>query len=644
MAHSDRAGAGVLHQQLAVFALLTGLVFAAYTNCLHNELIYGDQVLIAGNKFVKSLDYVPIMFLADWFDGTDMPLPWKRYRPLATLTLALNYAVGGVEPFGYHLVNLLLHATVACLLYLLALQLGLGMVAATVSAALFAVHPLHTEAVAVITNRMEMMMALCVLTSLLLAIHGHLRWALLAYLCGLFSKEQAVVLPAVLLLYELCAGTVFADTPSWRSRLRLAATRYAGFVTITALYLSWRIYIFGGFQPPKIPFHLNPLEHVSGLTWLLSTVKMDGHYLWLWVWPRALSAADYAYNAIPLVSSWMDGGLWWALLAWGLLLVIAATSVRQDGRAAFCVGLTILAFLPASNLIIPLGAPVAERTFYLPSAGLCLLVGVGWNRFWQAAGTSRSSSGVRVRSLSLAVLMVVGLAMIMRTYWRNEEWANAEALLTSAIQRYPNNAKAHTLLGDTLTSRRARTDWERAHQAYMRAMHIYPDLPAVDLLFAHNLGVLYLKLGELDKGLALLKQALALDPQSNMVWFSLGRAYRLLGQMDLAESAWRQAIALNPGKAEYHSFLSRLLIENGKDAEGLTEARLAVQADPQYLLGYYNEALALEGMGRAQEALASYDRLLALRPPQEALAEITNRMERLRHGMTEPGNDRLQSR
>src|SRR5574341_1090008 len=152
--------------RLAVLALLALLVGLAYANSLDNEFIYADQVLVVSNKFIQRLDYLPILFIADWYEGTDFPMGEKRYRPLASVTLALNYAVSGLSPPAYHLVNMLLHLAVAWVVYLVALEVGLVPAAAAVAASVFAVHPLHTEAVTVVAHRTEMLMALSVLGGL----------------------------------------------------------------------------------------------------------------------------------------------------------------------------------------------------------------------------------------------------------------------------------------------------------------------------------------------------------------------------------------------------------------------------------------------------------------------------------------------
>jgi tetratricopeptide (TPR) repeat protein len=625
--------------RLGVFALLLLFVTLAYANSLQNPLIFGDRIFLGSNTLIKSLESIPRLFVSEWWEGTDQPLADRRYRPLVVATFALNFALGGLHPFGFHLVNVVLHLLVSWLIYLLALELGLSLVPAAIAALVFAVHPLHTEVVACVTNRTEELMAGGVLASVWLASRGYRRWSLAAYGCALCSKEQAVMLPAILVLFDLCTGRWSLQGQQWGERLRCAIQRYRGYVAILAVYLLARVWIFGSLYSPVYPVHLSPLEYTTGSVWLLSVLKLAGTYLQLWLWPSALSV-DYSYNAVPLAGSWLDPNVWWGVFAWGGLLGLGALSYVGTRRALFCVGLVVLAFLPASNLLVSVGTPMAERVFYLPSAGLCLLVGVGGQ--WlghvlgdrQPTGKHEEADPARARSADLSLKwlsLVVGLcfALTVRTVLRNQDWQTEERLFRSSVQARPSNAKGHALLGDALTNKGPKF-WEEALQEYQTALRLYPDFFRTDALFANNLGNLFMKLGRMPEAVAAYEQASSLEPRWEPPLYSLGLAYARLWQLDKAEAAWRRAQSIQPGDPQIYSSLSRLYAELGRYQDALAAADAALQRAPQLLWAHYNRAVALEGLGRYADARSAYERFLSLNPPQEAAIEITRKLQDLR--------------
>jgi Flp pilus assembly protein TadD len=656
----------------AFLAVLTGLVYA---QTIRNEFVYDDTLLIQENKLFQRLEAIPQLFVSDWWKGAEEDLGRqpgtrdRRYRPLAAVTYVLNHAVTGAEPWGYHLVNLLLHAAVGMGVYLLALSLGWAAGPALVAAALFVIHPLHTEAVAWVVGRPELMMALFVLASLSCELRGR-RWAaLLLFGFGLLSKEQAVVLPALLLLVDLCLGLPFRTSNEGSSLaspvmhrasrlVGLLARRYLPYVVVLTVYLGVRLVIMGGFQPPKYAFLASPLEHLEGLTWTLNVLKPAGQYLWLAVWPAAL-AVDYSYNAIPLATGWLDPGVLWAVGAWGGLFVLALWGWKRDRRVTLAVGLTGLTFAPVSNVLISVGTPMAERLFYLPLAGLCLLAAWAYERLTAAVRGSTfavRSSGqpesphlehqtpdlergqapalpepVPLRRTSYVARVCVALvcvALAGRTVVRLQDWQSNETLFRSAVSVVPANAKAHALLGNELKKKR---EWQQAVAEYRKALELYPEYLNTDAWFATNFGGALLDIGHQEEALAALKMAVELMPRWSHAHYNLGVMYAKLGKVEETETEWRQAVALSPDDPKLHSGLSRLFIEHGRYVDGLAAAETALVKDPKFVHAAYNRALALQMLGRVNEAVTAYEGVLAMpAAPEEAKLDVARKLEDLR--------------
>ncbi len=344
--------------RLIAMGLLTFLCLLAFANSFSNGFAFDDEAAIVGNPLIKRLADLPTLFTTHYWAGVrslqqGQDVSGDLYRPLVLATFALNYAVGGLNPFGYHLVNLVLHIAVCILLYEMARQFDLSQGTAIAASALFAVHPIHTEAVTGIVGRAELLMALGVLSALHWYRQGvgplrlPLRSALASwgsFLAALLSKEQAMVLPALLVLSDLSERK---GPRIWKAWFQSVWPWYLGYGLLLGAYLALRTAVLGRFfsTPNAIPFLDNPLAQADWFTRVCTVAKVAGKYLWLFVWPAHLSA-DYSYHAIPVATSLREPGVLAGFAAWGGLLGLAAYSaLRSDCRIFFAIGLTALTFL-----------------------------------------------------------------------------------------------------------------------------------------------------------------------------------------------------------------------------------------------------------------------------------------------------------
>ncbi len=498
---------------LAAFGLLALFSLLAFANSLANGFAFDDESIVVQNRLIKSLSYLPELFTSDYWASILGPgYGGNIYRPLVLLSLALNYAVGGLNPFGYHLVNLLLHLAVCSTLYALARQLGLSWVAALATSTLFAVHPLHTEAVTGIVGRAELLMALGVLLAVLWYLREGaparlgIRCALaswVAFAAALLSKEQAMVLPALLVLADLCLVRAVNGGRDWRQAARTASGRYLGYFLILGAYLALRIAVLAdpfAQASQEIQFLDNPLAHVAWDVRVLTALRVAGKYLWLLAWPMKLSA-DYSYNAIPVVTAPWEPTVLLAGLALAGLLGLGVYAWRRGIRpVVFGVGFTVLTFLPASNFLRPIGTIMGERLFYLPSAGLCLLVGAGWD--WLGTRSRQSGLRRRVAMASLGIFALVIFLLTVRTIQRNRDWRNTETLMQSAVQVVPGSAKVQTILSTFLIQE-----------------------------------------GRIDEAIGGLTEAVRLDPSYVAAYYNLSRAYAAKGNWREAEAVLQRALA-----------------------------------------------------------------------------------------------------
>ncbi|MGH7408844.1 MAG: tetratricopeptide repeat protein, partial [Candidatus Methylomirabilales bacterium] len=511
-------------------------------------------------------------------------------------------------------------------------RLGLGRAGAAGAGALFAVHPLHTEVVAGIVGRAELLMALGVLLGFA-AYRGAGRLArlgaLLAFALGLLAKEQAMVLPALLLLADWLAPQQRSPTPGGRARLRrllpgATLLRLLPYCGLLGGYLLLRGWVLGGGMLPDIEFLDNPLAHVALTPRLLTALAVAGRYLTLCLWPVPL-APDYSYNQIPLATSLFEGRVLLALLLWGALFALGGRALRRGPpAAAFAVGFTTLTFLPAANLFVPIGTIMGERLFYLPSAGLCWLAGLGW----EAAQAKRPSPRLRAAAgAAVGVLLLAGTAQALR-YGR--VWRDDLTLFSYAVRVAPESARLHYGAGNLLLGLPGRRDEAVLH--LLRATEIYPR-------HAHAwdaLGRAYLDMKRWEEAIAAFRKAGAVHPdfprspdypysQNN-----LGVAHAALGRWDDALAAFRRAVALKPDLAQAHRNLADVYEQRGWTEAALAER--ALELTPTDPFAWLQAGMTFLRLGWPPEALGAFAQAVSLAPAlPEAHLRLAQAHDLLRH-------------
>jgi len=431
------------------------LSLLAYANALGNEFTYDDFPYVIANDAI----HLPLGRLV-----------WARYdvsglwRPLTLLSYAANYAVGGSHPFSYHLFNILAHAAVSVLLYRLLLEM-LGRPKLALAASLvFAVHPLHTEAVTSAAGRMEVLAAGFVFAAWLLHWREKPYAAAVCFLLALGSKESAA---AFLLL---------VPAADWVLRKRFVTSANLVYGLTFAVYLALRWKAVGLFGLTDISPVDNPLAPLTAPLRIANALRLAGLMLFLHVYPARLTL-EYSYNAIPVILDRTLLAQWVTLSA---ALLAAWIWLARRSTAVFLAGAIYLAgFALTSNILFPVGNNFGERWAYLPSAGFCLLAGLGYERLEQRR---------RVLALLLLGLAIAGLSA--RTIVRNADWRNTFTLFSAAVRAYPNSVKAQWPLGQEYLQR---GDLARAEEHLQAAVRIFPLIP--DLQVA--LGVLAFRKGDL---------------------------------------------------------------------------------------------------------------------------------------------------
>lgn len=419
MAHGSHPRVRAPHYYAA--AALCLLTLAAYSNSFHTGLALDSRQAILSDERIRDATSHNIDLVLNhtyWWPYDESGL----YRPLTTLSYLFNYAVlgGRDRPAGYHVVNLLLHMVNVLLVYALSTRLVRRFWPAVFIAAVWAVHPVLTEGVTNIVGRADLLAGFGVLAGFWMYLRGGLAGLaglLLASAVGVFSKESAVVLPGVIVLYELACGRQFR---------RAAVGCLVALAPVAAMLLQ-RTAVLADALPTHIPFTDNPLAGTGFWTAKLTAVQVMGRYLGLLVWPARLSA-DYSYAQVPL--SHGRAGDWLAWVAVAAVAVAAILSYRWNRVVFFFAAFAFLTLLPSSNLLFPAGTIMAERLLYLPAVGFaaCLVLALYRTRF------------------APAVLCLVVAALAARTWMRNPDWRDDFTMAKALVRTSPASFKAHRLL------------------------------------------------------------------------------------------------------------------------------------------------------------------------------------------------------
>ena len=507
------------HRKTAIYiALFTLLIYA---NSLGGSFIGDDKAFIVYNRVVQSPRNVA-QFFADPSAAAEGALKGDVYRPLTSLSYALDYAVWKLNSSGYHLVNIILHAANSALVYFLILLVSGDYFIALVTGLLFSAHPVQTEAVAWISGRSSVLFLFFYLSSLILYIRsaggrrkGFYPASVLCFALSLLSKEMAATLPLVIVAYDIHF--------SGREGVGRRILAYIPYFLAALFFIAIRSTVLGKlgqFEGWGDPYKLF-------LTML--TVVVD--YIRILIFPLKLHTANYI---IPMAGSFREIRI---LFSAGVLAAIAAMMpvlFRRLRLVSFSTCWFFITLLPVLN-IIPIKAFQSERFLYLPSIGFCAIVAYGLSIINRKS--ARKAPGKETIAMVMA-LALVG-AYSLRTIIRNEDWKGELTLYEKIVRTYPASPWALNALGTSLLD----------NEKYEEALEVYRRSVALEKNDAESRGALgqcYLKLERYADAAAEFEQAVKLNPQNSIIRNMLGVAYINLKRYEDAKKQFRTAMRVNP--------------------------------------------------------------------------------------------------
>src|SRR3989441_37431 len=546
--------------------LIALVTFAAFLPTLQNQFVtWDDPTNFLDNPHYRGFGWTHLRWMWTTHRGHYIPLTW--------MTLGLDYLLWGMNPSGYHLTSLLLHAANAVVFFLVGRRLltlalpgpserGHALaISAGFAALVFAIHPLRVESVAWVTERRDVLSGLFYLLTILAYLracereeHGR-RWywmSVAVFVCALLSKSMVVNLPVVLVILDIYPLRRLGGSIGWWSEeAHRVYVEKIPFVLLAAAASAIALMAQSSVNAAASMTQLSVLGRLAVSAYGLS------FYLWTMIVPLNLSPL---YELPPTVNPWAMP----FILSYGLVLAITAIALalrrRVPGLLAAWVAY-IVVLLPVLGIFQSGPQIAADRYTYLAGLGCAILAGAPLS-FWPAT---------RFLITGPALCALLGLGVL--TWNQVQIWHDAEKLWTHALATYPQSSIAENNLG------LVRADQGKLAEAidhYRRALRIKPDYAD-----AHN---------------------------------NLGNALARQGKLAEASEQYRQAVRLKPDYALAHANWGNVLAHQGKLAEASEHYRQAVRIKPDDALAHYNWGNALAGQGKLTEAVEHYQRALQINP------------------------------
>ena len=551
-----------------VSIILVFLTVLLFSNTIKNGFVYDDSAYVENNHHIRNISHFFSYFTSlQTYQSTGAEGQFKVYRPLVTASFAIDYSIWKLNPAGYHLTNMLLHALAGILIYICFMMLSKNSISAFITAVIFLIHPVQVEAVSWISGRGNMLYAIFTILTLVVWIRyiqnakkQYIIYALTCYTIALFSKEMAFSTIPLMIL-------VFLFKPNNDSIKRLIL-KLIPFGIISIAYLLIRTNVIGAINQRAI-------WGGSYTATLATMIKVLMIY-----WGKLI--LPFKLNVLPrvaIISSVFTGTGVICLIFASFCTYFCGIHKKTSQTIRFGFWWIILGLLPVSN-IIPLRALFAERFLYLSVAGLGCII-------------AYFLSKIPSQKISFIMFLILVIVLGLKTIKRNTDWQSNNTLWDSVLTVDPQNANAYNGIAMEYLKD---NEIEQAEQTLKIALGYAPDNPYItnnlalvllrqnrktealklfkktiqldntQALAYHNAGLLYLENKNYKQALPYLEKALELDSHYTNAYNSLALCYFHLGQHDRAIDAWTTAISTRPDDPQpYYNIIISYLRRNDMD-------------------------------------------------------------------------------
>ena len=603
-------------------AILLGVISCLlYFNTLKNDYVLDDFTVIKNNSIItKGMKAIPEIlatpYRRGWFITTN-----DLYRPLSLVMFAAEWQLGSGDPGISHIMNLLVYAGCVILLFFFldALFERKRTAVAFIAALLFAVHPIHTEVVANIKSRDELLCFFFAFLSLNVFLKylktgktGTLVAGAFCFFLSLMSKETVMTMLAIIPLIFY-----FYRNDNKKRATAITISSVAAAAIFLAIRFSVLIYYHAN-SASYVEFMDNILVKAPSLAQRLGTAFLIlGMYVKLLVVPAPL-ICDYCYNSIPFVGF----SNIWVLLSLALYLFMGIYGIMRfvkDRKDPYAFGIlfylvTISLF---SNIVFIIGSAMAERFVFFPSAGFCLVAALLIDRLLadRDAPVMAALTSVKV----LAVIVPVSLVFAYMTHERNTDWANNFTLFDADAKKAPQDSRLAFYLGTEMTTTRAESEgnpevrrqlMEDGVKYLKKALEIYPEYNS-----AHSsIGNAYFHMGQYDSAEVHGKKALEINSKDVVSLNNLAGVYFIRKDYRLSIELCDKALAFSPNYVNALSNKGLCYLRLTKYDSAVYFLNRAIAADPNFSASYETMTHVYRAMGNA-DSVRKYKALANERNP-----------------------------
>lgn len=611
-----------IHKHTLAFVLIVLISFGIYYQSLYGEFIWDDKDLILTHSgYLNDWENVFSVFTKPFFGKS------PTYRPLLIVSFIIDYQLWGMQPYGFHYTNVLLHTMNALLVYVLVFMLLKHTYLALFASLIFATHPIQTEAVAWISGRNDVIVTFFSLITLI----AYIRWRslketgrvflfigfLLAFGCVLLSKESGIVLFPLIVLIDCCFQ------PAVPYGIGSKRKAYVSLLLVSFLYIYLRMEILDAIGLVG--------NHGDDLTRrFLEPFVIYAYYFKILFFPVHQTANPF----IPYLTSIKDPAFISSFLLVSSLILISAVCWRRIREISFVILWNFIALLPVSG-IVPLTVPVLEHRLYLGVVAFGMLMPLLFYKMM----TLKHDETFFKRSVTIAISLIL-IAMVsiygIKTVTRNTIWKDETHFWLKTVEESPLSVFARINLGNIYVEKR---EYDKAIQKFNEALSLNPNASKA----YSNLGKLYCLKGDYQRSLHYYGEALQLSPYSSKSYSDLGYFFYHLLKERLAISGlpdakpnkelqtmiytydveglyqnslyhYQKALHLNFNNAQVHNNLGDLYYLKQSYQQAAEEYSLAIQINPYYAEAYNNLGLVHFDEKRYEEAQQAFLQALALKP------------------------------
>jgi Tfp pilus assembly protein PilF len=581
--------------------------------------VLDDFGALADNWVIKKgISGIPIILTTSYRYGINM-LTDNLYRPLSQVMFAIEWQMVPKNPMIHHFFNVFFYALSCWLLFVVLRKYfsKVDPIIPLIITILYAVHPLHTEVVANIKGRDEIMSFLFLMLTLL-TMHQwfakrnvmSLVLALGCYFLAFMSKEGIITM---LVVFPLM-GWYF--TSSSTKDILLSSVLM---IIPAVIYIAIRSSILSKYgshgEAAIVDNFLNAAPDKA--SYLATAVMLLGKYLWMLLVPTPL-VSDYSFNQIPIVG-WVDWRVLLSLLVYLALAAYAIAKIKKRSPIVFGILFFLISISIYSNVLMPIGSSFAERFMFLPSLGFCIALVFGCSKLFKVPENDTTlgiTANIRKSPVFIALFGVMLLVYGGKTVVRAAEWKDQYTLFSKDIKRSPNSAHLRFYWGLALRDKALEQKnqdsqnqmmWSAIEQ-FNKAVNIYPSYPDC----YEQLGMAYYRVKDMDKSLDSYQKALKLNNTKAMTWSNMGIIYFEQGNYSKAYEHYSKSLSLDSNYADAYFNMGSTLGMMGRYDEAIASFKKCIQFDPENAKAHQFIGMTYKNLHRDEEAKPWFEKAAIL--------------------------------